>query len=103
MTGEFIKLVSSAKRGGGIDALYPDRDPRKAPWHLVTAVNHALSVLSWMELPDESQPPEQIWLNPEALNAHFERISREAKGSGGREPVEQVPMMENEYTSSLRR
>lgn len=98
-----MRLVSSAKRGGGVDCLYPDRDPRKAPWHLAVAVSHALTILSWMELQDEHQPPEAIWLNPGLLNEHFERVQAEMRESSGREQVEQVPMMENEHTKGLRR
>lgn len=100
-----MRLVSSAKRGGGIDALYPGRDPREAPWYLAAAVNHALAVLSWMELPDDQQPPESIWLNPKALNEHFERVTERIKGEGrgGMEPIEDMPMMQNELTAELRR
>jgi hypothetical protein len=94
-----MRVVSSAKRGGGVDCLYPDRDPRKAPWHLAAAVSHSLAVLGWMELSEDMQPPESIWLNPELLNDHFERVL----SKDGMERVEQVPMMENEATKGLRR
>lgn len=87
-----------------MDCLYPDRDPRKAPWHLAAAVSHGLSVLGWMELQEKHQPPERIWLNPKLLNEHFERIQAEMDSeSSGMEPVEQVPMMDNEMTKGLRR
>lgn len=99
-----MRLVSSAKKAGGIDCLYPDRDPRKTPWPLAVAVSHGVMVLSWMELQDEHQPPERIWLNPKLLNEHFERVQEEMQeGRGGMEPVQQVPMMDNEYTKGLKR
>jgi hypothetical protein len=99
-----MRVVSSAKRGGGVDCLYPNRDPREAPWFLVSAVSHALSVLGWMELQEKHQPPERIWLNTKLLNEHFERIQSEMHSEeSGMEPVEQVPMMENEHTKGLKR
>jgi hypothetical protein len=60
------------------------------------AVSHALTVLSWMEMSDEDQPAEEIWLSPEDLAGHFASVrERHAAGSGGDE-VEQVPMWDNE-------
>lgn len=50
-----------------------------------------------MELGDDA-PPEEIWLDDEALEGHFEgiKIRREMEGGGGGEAVEQVPMSDND-------
>lgn len=59
-----------------------------------------MSVLSWMELPDEDQPPPSIWLNDEALDSHFEKVKERYKAgaSGGMEEVPQAGqgMQDNE-------
>lgn len=67
-------------------------------------MSHALSVLSWMELPEDEQPPESIWLNPELLNDHFESLAAKRKAqASGTETVEDAPMLQNEITKSWRR
>lgn len=71
------------------------------------AVSHALSVLGWLELSEEDQPPEEIWLNGELINAHFEvvaeRYKTQAAGAGSSEAVPDPEMTENELTKGLRR
>lgn len=53
---------------------------------------------------EEDQPPEEIWLDPEAINEHFERVKARWKSgsSAGMEPIEQPPMVDNELTRGLR-
>lgn len=67
-------------------------------------MNHALSILNWMELPDEDRPAEHIWLDAELLDDHFTSLAsrREAKAQG-METVDDAPMMQNEITKSWRR
>lgn len=47
-----------------------------------------------MELSEEDQPPEEIWLDSEALTGHFESVK--TRHSAGSEGTEDVPMWENE-------
>lgn len=55
-----------------------------------------------MEMSDEDQPPERIWLDDEALADHFERV-RERYRSGSSSDREEVPDLEqNELTKGLR-
>jgi hypothetical protein len=98
---EFLRVVSTAKRGGGIDALYFDRDPRRTPWYLVTAIGHALAVHGWLELPDDDQPPQSIWLDTEALIDHFDRI-RERHKNPGMESVDDGPLSQNDLTKQFK-
>ena len=97
-----MRVVSSARRAGGIGCMYPGQDLRTTPWPLATAVGHALSILGWMELPDDQQPPEAIWLHPRLLGEHFDRVRDRMARGPGMEPVEDMPMMQNELTSGLR-
>jgi hypothetical protein len=67
------------------------------------AVAHALSVLGWLELSEEDRPPEEIWLDAELVNAHFEVVSERYKNeSAGMETVPEAEMTENELTKGLR-
>lgn len=53
---------------------------------------------------EEDQPPEHIWLDDEAVTEHFARVKeRWASGSSGMEPIEEVPLEQNETTRGLRR
>lgn len=71
--------------------MYPQQDILQAPWPLQTAISHALSILSWYELPEEDRPSEEIWLNPEKLEIHFEDIKdrreRESRDGDFEEPI----------------
>ncbi len=102
---EFLRLVSSAKRGGGDNALYPRGDPARAPWFLVVAVSHALTILGYAELPEDSRPPEEIWLDDEALGEHFDSVRARLKesSSGGWEAVPGATEEQNEITRAFKR
>lgn len=53
--------------------------------------------MSYYELPENDRPPEEIWLDPEALAGHFEtvRTRYRDKSEGGWQPVEGSDMQEN--------
>lgn len=55
-------------------------------------------------MPDSDQPPERIWLDDEALAAHFEATrERYRQGATGMESVPQASELEqNELTKGLR-
>lgn len=53
-------------------------------------------------MPEKDQPPEEIWLNPEALQEHFEQVK--ASYSSGNSDREEVPDLEqNELTRGIKR
>lgn len=60
-----------------------------------------MTVLGWFELPERDQPPEAIWLDPEALEEHFQRVKdRYAAGTSSED--EHVSLSQNELTRGLR-
>lgn len=60
--------------------------------------------MSYYELPEEDRPPEQIWLDDEAITIHFEQVEarREAKYKGESVP-EATDMQRNELTEHFRK
>lgn len=51
-----------------------------APYNVVYAVSHALTVLSWFEnLPEEETPPRWIWWSDKLLDNWFEKIKSDRK------------------------
>lgn len=64
---------------------------RDCPHTLFEAVRSALVFLSFEELPKDERPDKRIWLNAEALKAHFERVERDrdakAQGKDIEDPV----------------
>jgi len=57
-----------------------------------------------MELPEEDRPPEAIWLNPSALNDHFDSVNARYKAkSSNMEVIEDAPMMQSEFSKKLRK
>lgn len=63
--------------------------------------------MSWFELPEDDQPPEEIWLDDEELAGHFETVRmryRMESGAGGVEPIDDPGDLEsNELTAALKR
>lgn len=63
--------------------------------------------MAWWQLPKEDQPPEEIWGLDDELSAWWEDVDarREAKyggaDGGGREPMTEVPLEQNEYAKAL--
>lgn len=67
------------------------------------AISHALTVLGYGELTDEQRPPEEIWLDDEALSDHFESVKNAMKsGSSGGSDMEPIDQ-QNEITRGLRK
>lgn len=52
-------------------------------------------------MPEKDQPPEEIWLNPEALEDHFERVK--ASYGSDTEEVPEGELQQNELTAGLKR
>lgn len=54
-------------------------------------------------MPEKDQPPEEIWLNAEALEDHFKRVKA---SYGSDDDVEDVPggeLDQNELTAGIKR
>jgi hypothetical protein len=63
-----------------------------------------MNVLGFYELLDEDRPPERIWLDDEALEAHWSSVTaRREAGSRGVESVPAAPLEQNELTRDLKR
>jgi hypothetical protein len=64
-----------------------------------------MTILSWMEMTEEDQPPEEIWLNSEAISEHFDHVRQRYrdKSGGGMESVPEAgtEMQDNEFVKSL--
>lgn len=89
--------------GGGFLALWP-KGVLKAPWSLVVAVNEALQVISWHQLPRDERPPRHIWWSDKLLDQWFTNVydSRNTKRRTSYEEAEDVPMTENELAAQFR-
>jgi hypothetical protein len=62
-----------------------------------------LQVLNYLEIPEDDRPPEEIWLDEEALAEHFDMVkSRHRERARGRDAVEIVPLEQNELTKHLK-
>ncbi len=64
-----------------------------------------MSIMSWMEMAEEDQPPESIWMNDEAIAEHFENVKRKytEKASGMESVPEGTEMQDNEIVRQLMR
>lgn len=98
-------MVSTAKAGGGIQTLYPNGDVRNSPWYLGQAITQALTVLGFMELREEDQPAEELWLDPDALALHFDAVKARWKGDSGPEweSIDNTSMQENDFAKEIRK
>lgn len=70
-------MVRAAQQAGDIAGLYPEGCTRVAhiPWFLQAAIEHALTILNWMEnLPKKEVPPRHIWADPEGLELWWSRV-----------------------------
>lgn len=53
---------------------------------------------------DEQRPPQEIWLDDEALNDHFDSVkSRMRTGGASDDGWEDIPTQQNEFTRDLKR
>lgn len=66
-------------------------------------MSHALSVLGWLEMTEDDQPPEEIWLDPEAIAAHFETVREKYEQKAQGVEVPEGDLADNEITRGLRR
>lgn len=57
-------------------------------------------MLGYSELSDDMRPPEDIWLDDEALNLHFENVKASMRSGS---PMEDIPSEQNELTRDIRR
>ena len=48
------------------------------------------------------RPPSEIWLDEEALTAHFEAVKDRLKSGSGGDDSESIPTEQNELTKGLR-
>lgn len=77
-----------------MSALFPPGIERldDMPYTLFRAINRAVAILSWEELPEKERPPKSLWDDDERLVEWFDRIKRnrdrEAEGQGIEDPVE---------------
>ncbi len=71
-------------------------DATRAGADLSMAVNHALMIIGFFELPEDEQPPATIWHREEALGEWFEQVDERRKPTSGGDRVETVPMDDNE-------
>ena len=69
------------------------------------AVSEALQVLNWWELPEEEQPPPEIWGVDTMLKQWWAdvKLRRDEKyGTAGSDgPDEVVPQTQNEYATQM--
>ena len=101
--------MGAAKQAGGLSTLYPPGGVLEAGWDLVHAVTAALSVLGFMELPDDEQPPASIWHHEERLEEWFAAVKqrREERFSGSGPTMQPIDddtpgMMGNELAQQYR-
>lgn len=92
--------------GGDMSSILGD-NVFDAPWDMVAAINHALTVLSWFEnLPQEEQPPRHIWWSGDLVNEWFDNVRVKRSASSGRktayELADDVPMDANSFAEDLR-
>lgn len=64
-----------------------------------------MSVLGFYELPEEDQPPEQLWGNDDGLKQWFDEVKQRHKDRYGSrdDDLEDVPQMQNEYAREVLR
>lgn len=99
-----MDTVRIAKSYGDVSALFPPGIDRLTdlPYTHFEALMTATVITGWDELAEEEQPSRDIWLHPEKLKAHFDKVKkdRDAKyGSNDRKAIEDP--VENEAASLL--
>jgi hypothetical protein len=98
------------KGTGGDWSAFWDGPIYEAPWSIVVALNHALTVISWHEnLPKDEQPPRHIWWSGDLVAEWFADVEeqRNSRYGGKRkrssyDEAEDVPMMDNDLAASVR-
>ena len=70
-------MVRAAQQAGDLSGMYPEGATRVShiPWFLQEALQHALTVLNWMEnLPKKELPPRHIWADAEGLDLWWKKL-----------------------------
>lgn len=79
-------MVRAAQQGGDLRVLYPAGAERilDIPWFLEVAIEHALTVLNWMEnLPKKEVPPQRLWGDGEGLEQWWAKVEEWRSEGGG--------------------
>lgn len=75
----WLDTVRIARNLGDVSTLLPRGITSLAdcPYHIHDAISKALVFLSFgEELAPEERPPKHIWLDPEALKEHFDKVKK---------------------------
>ena len=67
------------------------------------AIAEALQVLGWWELPEDEQPPPEMWGLDNRLKEWWAAVEQRRNDKYGKpaEAMEDVPQMQNEYATEL--
>lgn len=64
----------------------------------MVALNAALQVLGFLEMPEDQTPPEEMWGSQERLSEWFAAVRQRVKDRAkGIEPIEQDEFSDDEY------
>jgi len=101
-------LVAAAKSTGSGHLLWPKGlSVEDVPAEFVSALNHALTILSWQEnLPSDEMPPYWMWSLDWEIEKHFKIVQtrREAKYGDAPPPIEDDDEYEeNEFFAEMER
>jgi len=83
-----------------VDSLYPGGSAVTAPYALVVAVNEALRVLGYFEMPLDDQPPRHIWGNPDRLDEWFKAVKQRRLNPVKSQSMEAIEDAEDDYLDS---
>ena len=62
----------------------------------------ALTVLGFLELPEDEVPPELIWHHEDRLDEWFEAVKERRKNPDSGPPMEEVPTTSNELAEQYK-
>lgn len=65
-----------ARDSGDVSSLFPEgiTSMRDMPWTLHRAIGMGLSFLRMEELPEDEQPPRNIWFDPDRMDEHWAAV-----------------------------
>ena len=90
---------------GTADLLFPPgcSDIRELPAQLFDAIRTSLMFLGFEEMPEEDSPPKRIWLDNDALTAHFAQLKakRKAEMDPKASTVPDTPMEQNTLAKDM--
>lgn len=91
MDEAWLATVRLARDIGNISSLFPPGITRliDLPYTIHNAIISAIGFLSFEELPKDERPPRSIWMDGDALAAHWREVerAREAKYGSGAAPA----------------